>query len=168
MLVEQCQDEKLEEKTISQVPGQHHKSSYHRLFSRARLAFSKWISPFRKHYSDVGPNSKLLCRYSIIRKFIEVSLLHGLATELSQPITYLVMILECSGYSVILPLCLALVRYIWSAGPISGFPSTRETWTHWSESSQGPLRKCSISHMRKVWESWDRSAWRREGLGGSH
>ena len=28
----------------------------------------------------------------------------------------------------------------WSAGSSSGHTSTRETWTHWKESSKGPLR----------------------------
>lgn len=38
---------------------------------------------------------------------------------------------------LILPLCLALGRHIWSAGSSVGIPSTRKTWTCWSESSKG-------------------------------
>ena len=34
---------------------------------------------------------------------------------------------------VILRLCSALVRHIWSAGSSAGLASTRETWTYWSE-----------------------------------
>ncbi|KAK4823401.1 hypothetical protein QYF61_001775 [Mycteria americana] len=51
----------------------------------------------------------------------------------------------------ILPLCSALVRPIWSAGSTAGLLSTRETWTYWSKSTEGPLRGLgdwSISHMR--------------------
>ena len=35
---------------------------------------------------------------------------------------------------VILPIYAALVRCIWGAVTRSGLPSTRETWTYWSES----------------------------------
>ena len=35
---------------------------------------------------------------------------------------------------------LALVRHMWSTVSSSGLPSTRETWTYWSESSEGPPR----------------------------
>jgi len=47
-----------------------------------------------------------------------------------------------------------------------GLPSTRETWTYWRESSKGPLRPIrdwNISPMRRGGESWDCSAWKREG-----
>ena len=51
----------------------------------------------------------------------------------------------------------------------SGLPSTRQMWTYWRESREEPLRRLrdwSICPMRKGWESWDSSAWRREGSGG--
>ena len=60
-----------------------------------------------------------------------------------------------------------LVRQIWSTGCSAGLPSTTETQTYWRQSSEGPwrwLRDRSTSFMRKGWESWDRSAWRRESF----
>jgi len=42
-----------------------------------------------------------------------------------------------SNKEVILPLCSALVRHIWSIVSHSGLPSTRETWTYWRESNRG-------------------------------
>jgi len=51
--------------------------------------------------------------------------------------------------------------YMWSSGP-----SVWETWTYWRESSTGPWgwwRDWSTSHVRKGWESWVCSAWRRRG-----
>jgi len=39
---------------------------------------------------------------------------------------------------VILPLCSALMRRILSSGSRPELPSTRETWTYWSKSSEGP------------------------------
>ena len=46
----------------------------------------------------------------------------------------------------------------------SGLVSTRETWTYWRESNKGPprwWRDWSTSPVRRGWESWDCSAWRR-------
>jgi len=37
-------------------------------------------------------------------------------------------------------LCSALVRHIWSSGASAGLPSTRETWTCWSPSSEGTMK----------------------------
>jgi len=54
---------------------------------------------------------------------------------------------------------------------ISGLPITREAWTHWREYDKGPqrqLRDWSISPVKKHWNIWDYSAWRREGLGGGN
>jgi len=68
---------------------------------------------------------------------------------------------------VILPIYLALVRPHLSAGSSYGLPSTRETWTYWTESSEGPKKQWKnwrISPVRKGWENRDRSAYRREGL----
>ena len=42
---------------------------------------------------------------------------------------------------VILPLCLALVRHICSAGSSSRLPSTKKTWTYWSKPSAGPIKR---------------------------
>jgi len=41
---------------------------------------------------------------------------------------------------VILPSYSALVRHTWSTGPSLELPSTRETWTYWSKSSEGSTR----------------------------
>ena len=49
-----------------------------------------------------------------------------------------------------------------------GAPSTRRTWTCWSGSRGVPQRWSkgwNTSPMRKGWESWGCSAWRREGGG---
>jgi len=52
----------------------------------------------------------------------------------------------------------------------SGLPTTGKTWAYWRESSKGPLRwrDWSISAMKKGWESWDCSTWRREASGESY
>ena len=66
--------------------------------------------------------------------------------------------------ALIFSLCSALVRHFWG-------PSTRETRTYWSKSSEGLWRwssDWSICRVRTGWESWDCSAWRREGSGGSY
>jgi len=42
---------------------------------------------------------------------------------------------------VILCLCTALVRDIWSAGSSARLPSATETGTYWSVSSAGPQRR---------------------------
>lgn len=66
----------------------------------------------------------------------------------------------------ILALYSALVRQAWSTASKSGLPSTRETGIYWRETSERPQRKSidwSICHTRRGWESWDCSAWRREG-----
>lgn len=62
---------------------------------------------------------------------------------------------------VILSLCSALVKYIQSAEPSAGLPSTKETWAYWRDSIKwtwGWLRACSICHVRISWESWNCSA----------
>jgi len=59
--------------------------------------------------------------------------------------------------------------HTWSTLSSSGLPSTREPWTYWRQSSEGQwrwLRDWNISPMKNDWESWDCSAWRREGSGG--
>jgi len=56
----------------------------------------------------------------------------------------------------------------WSPVSISEAPCTRRTWNCWSSSRAGPQRWSegwSTSPMRKGWESWGCSAWRREGCG---
>lgn len=52
---------------------------------------------------------------------------------------------------------------------ISGLPCTRQTWTYWSESSQGSwrlLRNWSTSNMRRGWDSWVSSLQNRRLRGG--
>lgn len=69
---------------------------------------------------------------------------------------------------VILPICTAVVRDSLKAESSSGIPTPRERWTCRSKSSKGPQRwwrDWNIFHMKKSWDSWDCSAWRREGSG---
>ena len=54
--------------------------------------------------------------------------------------------------------------YTWSTVSSSGLHSSRETQTYWNKPSKGPWRQLgywSISAIRKGWESWDCSVWRR-------
>lgn len=62
-------------------------------------------------------------------------------------------------------------RHTWSAASSSELSSTKEILTYSSESSKGPQRwsrDWSISHMRKIWESWDCLGWSREGSESSY
>ena len=55
--------------------------------------------------------------------------------------------------------------HTWSTVSSPGLLSTRETWTCWRESSEGPWRwlsSCSIFDMRRSWERWDCSAFGEE------
>jgi len=57
---------------------------------------------------------------------------------------------------------------IWSPGSSSGLLRAGETWRDWTKSNEGPprwRRDWSVTAVRKGWESWDCSAWRREGAG---
>ena len=69
----------------------------------------------------------------------------------------------------VLPACQSpLLIHTWSTASSSGLPSTREAWTYWRESNEGPQwwwRDWRTSHKRKGWERWDCSAWRIEGSG---
>lgn len=70
-----------------------------------------------------------------------------------------------------LSLISALERHIWSAVSSHGFPSTGEMWAYWSESREGQqrsLRDWSICCMKRGQKSWECSAWRGEGSGGSY
>jgi len=67
---------------------------------------------------------------------------------------------------VLLPLCCALWGLTWSTASRCGVLGTGETWTCWSASRQGPQKGSkgwNTSPTRTGWESWDCSAWRREG-----
>ena len=44
---------------------------------------------------------------------------------------------------VILPLCSALVRQIWSAMSSSELLSTRKIWTYWDKFSKGPQKQAA-------------------------
>lgn len=50
----------------------------------------------------------------------------------------------------------------WSTVSSSGLCSTQETCTCWRGASKWSLRDRSLSVMRKGWNSWDCSSWRRE------
>ena len=66
---------------------------------------------------------------------------------------------------VIILICSALMRHIWSAGSSCGVPGARDMWRYWKQYSKGSrrwLKDWNIPDIRKGWESWDFSAWRRE------
>lgn len=61
-----------------------------------------------------------------------------------------------------------LLRSHQNAVASSGMPSMTETGIFWRQSSEAVQRwwrDWSTSHMRKSWETWDNSAWRRECFG---
>ena len=56
----------------------------------------------------------------------------------------------------------------WSPASSSGALSTGKTWTSWIGSRGGPQKwseGCNTFPVRKGWESWACTAWRREGCG---
>jgi len=68
-------------------------------------------------------------------------------------------------------LCVDWWGHIWSIVSSSGLSSTRQIWSYWIESSEGPVRRLrdwSIFPIRHGWDSLDCSAWNREGSGRSH
>jgi len=73
---------------------------------------------------------------------------------------------------VILPLYCALVRpHLYSTVCSFGLHSSKHAWNYWRETSRGLQRwlgAWSISFMRKGWQTWDCSAWRREDCKGNH
>lgn len=62
------------------------------------------------------------------------------------------------GRQGILPLYLALVRYIRSAGCCSGLPSAKETWVQWSRCSKG-LWRWSLPNEGRLRENCGCSSW---------